>query len=131
MALSFRCLSIDEMEDVARVHGAAGGRTDADRDYFRGPVFEACQVWGAFEDHRLLGFVAFREGWIDHLCVEPSGQRRGVGSGLLALAQDGQSAVKVRASPANEAARRFCEKHGFEPGSDEGGLVTYVRGEPD
>jgi|ERR1700676_882687 len=40
-----------------------------DRWFFRERVFTTCQVWGAFDGAAMIGVIAFREGWIDHLYV--------------------------------------------------------------
>src|ERR1700694_3159214 len=64
-----------------------------DRWFFRERVFTTCQVWGAFDGAAMIGVIAFREGWIDHLLDRPficaaQAQRRGVGGELLHVAQN-------------------------------------------
>ena len=50
---------------------------DEDLWFFRSRVFAACEVWvGGAPD----GFIAFRDGWVDHLYVGAEHQRRGLGS---------------------------------------------------
>lgn len=61
---------------------------EEDRWYFREHVFKTCQLWGSFESSQLVGFIAFRESWIDHLYILPSFQRRGIGTALLQVAQE-------------------------------------------
>ena len=123
MAYEIRRLSLAEMDAVAVVHRTAfderlpwlsGLHTpDEDRGYFRGPVFETCEVWGAVEDDRLAGFIAFREGWIDQLYILPGDQGRGVGRTLLGVAKAGNGALNLWAFQRNAGARAFYEANGF------------------
>jgi len=103
---------------------------DEDRAYFQGPVFDAGEVWGAWTAERLTGFVAFREGWIDHLYVAPGDQARGVGSALLDIARRGQSAVRLWTFQRNAPARGFYERRGFTAIEETDGARNDER-EPD
>src|ERR1700761_7246292 len=97
MAFILRRLTLDEMDDAARVHRAAfderlptlaGLHTpDEDRGFFRDRVFAECEVWGGFDGERLAGFIAFRRGWIDQFYILPQDQGRGLGVSLLAQAK--------------------------------------------
>jgi hypothetical protein len=81
-------LILSDAEAVARVHRAtfdhrlpwlAGHHTpNEDRAYFENVVFDECEVWVSFDGDELIGFIAFRESWIDQLYVLPaaSGARR-------------------------------------------------------
>ncbi|MEY2926328.1 MAG: hypothetical protein RL367_805 [Pseudomonadota bacterium] len=69
-------------------------------------------VWVAF-DEDLIGFCAFRPGWIDHLYLDPAAQRAGTGSALLAVALEGQAEVSLHMFQRSCEARCFYEKHGF------------------
>jgi GNAT superfamily N-acetyltransferase len=110
------------MAQAARVHRAAfdarlpwlSGRHTPEEDaaFFTDVVFDQCQVWGGFADG-LQGFVAFRDGWIDHLYVAPASQGRGIGSHLLGLAVERQSEVRLWTFQRNAGARAFYEKRGF------------------
>src|SRR5450631_3773486 len=92
-----RQLAIDDMDRTAVVHRMsfdhalptlAGLHTpDEDRWFFRERMFATCQLWGCFDENELLGFIAFRDGWIDQLYVSPSSQCRGIGTALLQIAQ--------------------------------------------
>jgi putative acetyltransferase len=88
---------------------------EEDRRFFRERVFNTCQVWGYFDNNELAGIIAFREGWIDQLHVRPSWQRRGIGTALLRVAQNGSISLSLWTFQRNKAARRFYEKHGFVP----------------
>lgn len=110
------------MGDAALVHREAfderlpwlAGRhtPDEDRAFFRDRVFVDCQVWGAADD-RLIGFIAFRRGWIDQLYVLPRRQHRGIGGRLLRVAQETWPELALWTFQKNDPARRFYEKHGF------------------
>jgi GNAT superfamily N-acetyltransferase len=123
MTLDVRQLTRGEMPEAAVVHRMAfdqqlpwlAGRhtPDADRAYFMGPVFDACDVWGAWDGARLLGFIAFREGWIDQLYVLPGAQTLGVGSRLLDVAKRVHGDLRLWTFQRNHRARRFYEARGF------------------
>ena len=118
-----RPLRQDEMEGAARVHRAsfderlpwlAGLYTPAqDFAFFRDRVFAACEVWGALEADEVVGIIAFREGWIDHLYVLPACQGRGVGSALLDVARRFGRPLKLWTFQKNTSARRFYEGKSF------------------
>jgi ribosomal protein S18 acetylase RimI-like enzyme len=111
------------MAEAALVHRAAfddrlpwlaGLHTPAeDLGYFRDRVFDECEVWGAQDGERLVGFVACRDGWIDQLYVLPGHQGQGLGRALLDIALDGQTSVRLWTFQKNTAARRFYERNGF------------------
>ncbi len=119
---SIRRLSLDEMEGAALVHRAAfddrlpwlaGLHTPAeDRAYFRDRWFAQCEVWGAIDDG-LIGFIAFREGWIDQFYVLPARQSQGVGEALLDIAKAAYTELHLWTFQRNAPARRFYENRGF------------------
>jgi GNAT superfamily N-acetyltransferase len=123
MARMQRRLELADMDAAALVHRAAfddalpwlaGLHPPAeDRCYFRERVFTACEVWGAFDDAVLLALVAFREGWIDQLYVLPPYQGRGVGTGLLRVAQKSSARLQLWTFQRNVRARRFYEARSF------------------
>jgi putative acetyltransferase len=122
MAFSLKRLSKREMDEAAIVHRIAfddrlpwlaGLHTpEGDRAYFRDHVFSACEVWGAM-DEALIGFIAFREEWIDQLYVLPRRQRQGVGRELLPIAKAASPRLFLWTFQRNAPARRFYETHGF------------------
>jgi GNAT superfamily N-acetyltransferase len=73
------------------------------------------EVWLAEEDEALCGFVAFREGWIDHLYVHPDWQGRGIGPELLAKPLALRQTRRLWAFQKNARARKFYEDRGFRP----------------
>jgi ribosomal protein S18 acetylase RimI-like enzyme len=73
------------------------------------------EVWLAEDDEQaLLGFVAFREGWIDHLYVHPDHQGQGIGELLLRKPLRYRQARRLWTFQKNARARAFYEKHGFQ-----------------
>ena len=88
MTIKIRHLTPIYGGEAAKIHRAAfddrlpwlrGLHTPAeDVRFYREVVFSNCEVWGGFEGADLIGFVAFRVGWIDQFYVAPDWQRRGV-----------------------------------------------------
>ena len=116
-------LSLADMDAAATIHRIA--RADRlpwlprlhtpqqDRHFFREHVFAACEVSGALEGTTIQGFIAFRQGWIDHLYVLPQAQRHGAGSALLEVARSAFAHLYLWVFQRNQAARAFYEAHGF------------------
>src|SRR6266700_2196291 len=115
-------LSIEAMDQAAVIHRTAfderlpwlSGRhtPEEDRAYFREQVFANCEVWGALEG-RLIGFIAFRENWIDQFYVLPQQQRRGAGRALLQVAMATFPVLMLWTVHKNASSRRFYESNGF------------------
>ena len=118
-----RRLELSDMDRAAIVHRAAfddrlpwlaGLHTPAeDQWFYRERVFNACSVWGAFENDGLVGIIAFRDGWIDQLYVLPTAQGKGIGAALLHIAKSEVGELSLWTFQRNDAARRFYEKRGF------------------
>lgn len=82
-------------------------------------------------DERVVGFVMFEvesgafeqdvdRGLIHNVYVEPAARNEGVGSALLAAAEErlaaaGVDVVAIEALAGNEAAARLYRRHGYEP----------------
>jgi len=123
MDYQLKRLALEDMDAVAVAHRTAfderlpwlsGLHTpDEDRGYFRGPVFETCEVWGALDGGRLAGFIAFRDGWIDQLYILPGDQGRGIGRALLGIAKARLGELNLWAFQRNAGARAFYEANGF------------------
>jgi GNAT superfamily N-acetyltransferase len=122
MTLSLRRLGLQDMARVAvvlrqafdeRLPWLAGIHTpQEDRRFFENQVYASCEVWGAV-DGEIIGFIAFREGWVDQLYVLPGHQKRGFGVALLDVAKAAWPVLQLWTFQKNMAARRFYEKHGF------------------
>jgi putative acetyltransferase len=87
-----------------------------------------------FDADVMMGFIAVRDLHIDQLYVDPSYQRRGIGSSLLDRALDNASGrTTLHVFEANGSARAFYEKHGFRQqdrwmNTEEGAIdLLYVR----
>jgi GNAT superfamily N-acetyltransferase len=138
--MQVRALGAEHAEEAARVFRAsfdqrlpwlAGLHTpEEDRGFFRDHVFASCQVHGAFEHDRLVGVIAFREGWIDQLYVLPDAQGRGAGTALLATATSAWPDLSLWTFQRNAGARAFYEKHGFAAVEETDGRGNE-EGEPD
>ncbi len=122
MTIVLRRLTLDDVDAVAGVHRTAfdarlpwlaGLHSPAeDRWFFRERVFTDCAVWGAL-DATVVGFIAFREGWIDQLYVLPRWQGQGVGQALLKIAKKTWPSLDLWTFQRNVEARRFYERQGF------------------
>jgi putative acetyltransferase len=87
---------------------------EEDLRFFRDRVFPTCSVWvGGGE--RLAGYCAFRDGWVEHLYVDPTAQRQGLGSALLNQAMVGQSHLRLWVFQKNTPAISFYIRRGFRP----------------
>jgi ribosomal protein S18 acetylase RimI-like enzyme len=90
---------------------------EQEQAWMAGTVLPACEVTIAdAEGGALVGFVARRGEWIDHLYLAPAWRRSGVASALLAFAGGGEAAppvLRLHAFARNAAARAFYERQGF------------------
>jgi putative acetyltransferase len=86
---------------------------DEDRVYLSQVVLPANDLWVAEVEGTLAGFIAFREGWVNHLYVAPQFQGRGVGSTLLEVAQRRSPTLQLWAFEVNRPAIAFYERRGF------------------
>ena len=122
-SFSIRRLRLADMDAAAvvyrisyddRLPWLAGRHTpEEDKAFFRTRVIQNCDVWGASDLDRLVGFIAFRSNWIDQLYVLPDTQGRGVGMSLLRIAQTACPMLHLWTFQRNLPARRFYEARGF------------------
>ena len=118
-----RRATLNDIGEIARIHRLAFFTAmphmpvlhspAEDLAFYSSVVFPAAEIWLTEESGVTTGFVAFRPGWLDHLYVEPSYQRRGFGSMLLARAQASAESLRLWTFQCNVVARRFYERHGF------------------
>jgi GNAT superfamily N-acetyltransferase len=82
----------------------------------RNRVLKECEVWLARDPSGIIGFMALRRGWVDHLYLKPGLYRQGIGTTFMKLAQSRQpDGLQLYAFQKNQRARNFYEKHGFKP----------------
>src|SRR3954453_8368381 len=87
--------------------------TDAETRAFFAEVVGRGGVTVAEDEHGVIGFMAVAHGWLDHLYVAPSHQRRGVGSALLRRLQAREAARPLGVFQGNTGAIALYERHGF------------------
>jgi ribosomal protein S18 acetylase RimI-like enzyme len=128
-----------DMPAVAAIHRAAFNSALphlADRHspaedlmFFTEKVLPTTSIWLVAPDE-IEGFIAFRQGWIDHLYVAPASQHRGLGSLLLAIAKEREPTLELWTFQCNRPARSFYEKRGFRLVEETDGARNEER-EPD
>lgn len=84
------------------------------RGWIARTVLKDNDVWVAVDPTgKILGYAAWRDGWLNHLYVHPTSQRRGIGGMLLRRAKLAMpKGFLCWVFQRNEAARLFYEKHG-------------------
>jgi ribosomal protein S18 acetylase RimI-like enzyme len=118
-----RRAKMEDLPDIAKIHRIAFFAAmpqmpvlhtpEEDLNFYSTGVFTSAEIWLAELSGAVLGFIAFRPGWVDHLYIQPGAQRRGVGSRLLAQARKSSDTQRLWTFQCNPAARAFYEKHGF------------------
>lgn len=83
----------------------------------------------------LQGFMVERQGWIEHLYIEPGQRRQGIGSMLVNAAKQRQKQLQLWCFADNHAGRAFYFRHGFAEigqtdGDNEEGLPDILFGWP-
>lgn len=121
-SFTIRELEPADADDVARVlrisfdqrlPWLAGLHTPVqDRDFVRHHLLPNCKIWGA-EQGEIIGFIAFRPGWVEQLYVLPGCQGGGVGRALLAIAKKASPELSLWTFQRNTGARKFYERQGF------------------
>ena len=86
---------------------------DEDIRFLADRVFAADTVLLALHDGKVVGFIAFSEGWVDHLYVVPGWQGRGIGRELLGRAKLQCRTLQLWTFEQNIGALRFYEREGF------------------
>lgn len=114
----------DAVADVflaARADSAEAGRIpaivgteQAARAFIRRQYDEAVMsVWD--DEGAVVALLITSPGWIEHLYVAPTHTGRGIGSALVDHAKKQASGpLELWTFQANDGARRFYERHGFE-----------------
>jgi ribosomal protein S18 acetylase RimI-like enzyme len=85
-------------------------------EHFEQVIARENAIWLALRGERLVGLLAYREGYVDQLFVEPRDQRTGVGRALLEKAKElSPEQLELYTHQRNARARAFYESQGFEP----------------
>src|SRR5215472_10089234 len=95
------------MTYLPRVH------TDDDTRSFIAHVVRDLETFVAERENRIVGFLAFRDRWLDHLYVHPSRFNTQTGTKLFAEARfQRPEGFQFWVFQQNAGARRFYERHG-------------------
>lgn len=139
MAVPIRRALLEESDEVARLHRLSRETAlpflpvlhtaEEDRKFFRERVFPTCEVWVA-EDVGLVGVIAFRKEWIDHLYIHPARQRLGCGRAPLGEAKARNHRLELWTFQRNRNAIAFYKANGFHLARKTDGAANEER-EPD
>ena len=118
-----RRATVDDLPAIARIHRLAFFHAmpqmpvlhtpEEDLAFYLDVVFPRCEMWLTQEAETVIGFIAFRAEWVDHLYIHPDHQRRGFGSSLLQLAKESADCLRLWTFQCNTQARSFYERQGF------------------
>lgn len=88
---------------------------EEDLTYIQEHLLPSNRVYVARDDsHRLVGYIAFDDEWVNHLYLLPDSTRIGIGSQLLNIAKGQRAHLQLWCFQKNDSARQFYEKHGFK-----------------
>jgi ribosomal protein S18 acetylase RimI-like enzyme len=91
-----------------------GYTPEEDLEFFGETVMREQEVWVAVRDDTPLGLLAYGDGLVAHLYVEPAEQATGIGSGLVDKAKElSPAGLRLFTHQRNERARAFYERRGF------------------
>ena len=79
-------------------------RTSGDELKYLQETAIRCEIWVAEIDNKVVGFIAFKQDWVEQLFILPSYYRRGIGSALLQKAQGSYSFLQLNVEIKNEEA---------------------------
>ncbi len=85
---------------------------EEERAFIADHVLTNDKVWVA-ERGAIVGFIAWRQGWVDHLYLDVGWSGRGIGPALLAEAMADQAQLRLWVFRCNTGAIRFYLRHGF------------------
>ncbi len=84
-----------------------------DLSFFAEVLLPQNTVWLAEEGGQVLGYIAYRPGWIAHLYIHPDHQGRSIGPRLLEHALADGAERRLWTFQRNARARAFYEARGF------------------
>ncbi len=85
---------------------------EEDLDFFTNTIFVKCTVLVAEIEASLVGFIAYRKDWVDHLRVEQRHHRSGIGKALLDRAKQAYPYLQLWCFQ-HIPARGFYHSQGF------------------
>ena len=133
--------SRSQMAEVARVFKVSRRQAlpflpeihsaEEDADHFTKVVFPGNEVHVAIAANgQIVGFIAFADGWVNHLYLLPEVQGRGLGQRLLAIAQEKCPQLDLWTFQRNIHAQNFYLQQGFRQVESTDGNANEER-EPD
>ena len=121
--IAFRKATPDESDTVAAIARKSRAHFlpylpklhtfDGDKRFYRNRVFLECSVWVVEDSQELVGFCAFKEGWIEHLYLLPTHVGRNLGETLLTTAKENHAFLQLWVFQRNSRAISFYERNGF------------------
>ena len=88
---------------------------DEDLAFFRDKLLPNNIFWVGDDRGTMRGFIAFHEGFVEHLHVHPDAQGKGLGRALLEKAISANVRLQLWTFQQNARARAFYEARGFAP----------------
>jgi GNAT superfamily N-acetyltransferase len=88
---------------------------EEDRRFLSEVMLPENQVWVAEMGGGVVGYIAFADGWVNHLYIAPQFQRRGIGGKLLEIAKEAHARLELWVFQANAPAISFYQRQGFRP----------------
>ena len=86
--------------------------------WMREVLFPSTALWVAEDGGRVVAMMSLSPGWLEHLYVHPDAHGQGIGTTLLQLAKqqpEAAAGLQLWTFQGNAGARRFYERHGFQP----------------
>jgi GNAT superfamily N-acetyltransferase len=80
---------------------------EEEEQYWRMHLLPNCTILGAALENRLVGVIAYGDGWIEQLYVLPDFQGLGTGSLLLGCAKQEMDKIRLWPFQRNTGARAF------------------------
>ena len=136
MSVVLRKAKRQEAGEIARLHREVRLRsmpylpvvhTPEEDVAFFAAVLDQETVWIAVEDQRIVGFCSFRGEWLNHLYVATQYHGFGIGTALLAKAQEASAVLQLWTFQQNQLARRFYERRGFKNVEETDGSTNEER----
>ena len=123
MSATLRPAKQSDFERIAPIHTNARATAmpwlpevhtaEEDLWYFANALLPEETAHVAKVDGQVIGYSAYANDWLTHLYLDPSFQRRGIGSALLQNSKTGHDELNLWVFQRNIAAQAFYQTHGF------------------